>query len=160
MIPVARLNELFALSESGQLVRRTSGGNGRARIGAVAGTVNTAGYVVVHVDGKLLFAHRIAYAMAHGDWPSERLDHIDGDRANNLPANLRQVSNRTNSENQRKPQARNALGVLGVSRKRGKFRATIVVHGKQRSLGSHASPAEAHQAYVLAKRQLHEGNTL
>jgi hypothetical protein len=37
-------------------------------------------------------AHRIAFALANGRWPDMVVDHIDGDRTNNRPGNLREVT--------------------------------------------------------------------
>lgn len=54
----------------------------------------------------------------------------------------------------------NSTGLLGVDVKQGKNRAQIVVAGKKIHLGYFAKPEDAHQAYLVAKRSLHEGNTL
>lgn len=54
------------------------------------------------------------------------------------------------------PTAMNTSGFRGVSRKRGRWRATIVIDGKQRSLGTFDDPAEAHQAYLKAHEERRE----
>ena len=53
-----------------------------------------------------------------------------------------------------------ASGLLGVKEHRGKFDARIHVAGKAMCLGAFATPAEAHAAYIAAKREFHEGGTL
>ena len=43
---------------------------------------------------------------------------------------------------------------------RSKYRAAIKCNGRQVHLGYFSFPEEAHEAYIEAKRRLHEGNTL
>jgi hypothetical protein len=152
MIEASRLHEIFTLSDDGRLFRKLGGQE--------VGTKNGAGYVVVRVGEKVLYVHRIAWAMTHGSWPIGSIDHINCTPSDNRPCNLRQVCQQTNAENQRRPQRRNAIGLLGVTAKRNKFRATIVVNGKQMSLGAYSTPEQAHAAYVAAKRIHHKGCTL
>lgn len=63
----------------------------------------TSGYRRVRVmfEGKkiAISAHRIVYALAYGSWPAQVVDHIDRDRLNNRPINLRDVDQRTNTLN-------------------------------------------------------------
>jgi len=60
----------------------------------------TSGYRRVRVmyEGKkiAISAHRLAFALAYGRWPGQLVDHIDRDRTNNRPINLRDVDARTN----------------------------------------------------------------
>lgn len=65
----------------------------RVRVGAVAGSVNKRlGYVVIGIGGVTYYAHRLAWLYVHGEMPSDQIDHIDGDRANNALVNLRKAS--------------------------------------------------------------------
>lgn len=132
-----------------------------------AGTVLTGtlshGYVRVWIDGHQIAAHRLAWLWMTGEWPSQDIDHLDGNRANNAWANLRNVDRSTNLENQRGAKSHNrSTGLLGAykSPAPGRFIARISVKGKHKSLGSFDSAEEAHKAYVAAKRILHAGNTL
>jgi hypothetical protein len=54
----------------------------------------------------------------------------------------------------------NKVGLLGVSAAGNRWRATIVVNGKQKHLGCFATPEEAHTAYLAAKREWHRGCTV
>lgn len=135
------------------------------KVGDVAGSVNSNGYVTVMVDGRSYKAHRLAWLHVIGKWPSGQIDHINCSRADNSFANLRDVDRSTNIQNQRKAHRGTLTGVLGVTMdRRGTakrpFMAQIVVAGKRRGLGNHATAEQAHAAYLAAKRELHQGNTL
>jgi len=65
---------------------------------AFAGT-DKDGYGKGKVDGATYSAHRVAFAIFHGYWPAETIDHINGDPADNRPENLRQVSHTDNVKN-------------------------------------------------------------
>jgi hypothetical protein len=56
------------------------------------------GYFCGNYRRKVYLAHRIAWALVHGEWPEE-IDHIDGDRSNNAIANLRAVDRQENAKN-------------------------------------------------------------
>ena len=131
-----------------------------SRRGKVAGFVQSGGYIQICIEGKNYYAHRLAWLYAHGESVPTLLDHMDGDRSNNRVANLRPSSFRQNGENQRAARSDNSTGLLGVSKKRGKWRAAIKVDGKTRHIGTFDTPEAAHAAYVLNKRRLHEGCTI
>lgn len=158
---VERLHELFTYEpDSGALRWRVDRGQ-RARKGTIAGSVSRQGYRVVGFDGlRSVFAHRIAWAMQTGAWPSQEIDHIDGDRTNNALANLRMVTTAQNHQNMRAARADNKIGLLGVSPCRGGYRAQIQVAGKKRWLGEFKTAEQASAAYVSAKRELHSHGTL
>jgi HNH endonuclease len=105
---------------------------------------------------------RLCWVCYYGAWPVGLVDHRDGDDRNNRIGNLRDVSNQTNTENQRTAQAGSTSKLLGVSfyRANGTWKAQIWSEGKYKSLGYYLTPEEAHAVYVEAKRRLHEGNTL
>ncbi|MBP8289312.1 MAG: HNH endonuclease [Chromatiaceae bacterium] len=131
----------------------------------LAGGKHPDGYTQTSIDNRKHLNHRIAWLIAYGDWPSRELDHINGVKNDNRLANLREVSRTTNCENQLRARADNmSCGLLGVYAKKGVTRvrnlAYIQVNGKRVHLGSFATPEEAHQVYLAAKRRLHAGNTL
>ena len=133
-----------------------------AKAGDIAGCTNKKEYVEFNVFGRLHRANRLAWLYVHGEWPKGVIDHKDGDRANNAIDNLRDVTNRTNCENRRKPNKNNGVGLLGVRlhASSGKFEARIRVAGHLKYLGLYATPEAAHSAYIDAKRVHHQGNTL
>jgi hypothetical protein len=112
------------------------------------------------VLGRSYRSHRLAWLYITGDWP-RAVDHINGNRCDNRWENLREVDNKTNTENARHARSSNrSCGVLGVTKRGKRFIAQIKSDGVHRYLGSFHDAASAHLAYVAAKRELHEGCTL
>lgn len=102
-------------------------------------------------------AHRVAYAIFHGEWP-DQVDHIDGDPANNRSNNLRSVTAKVNQRNMKR-QERSTSGVTGVYRCKdtNRWRARIVVDRVQIHLGrfdSIEAAASARKA-AEAKHEFH-----
>lgn len=130
------------------------------RKGAPAGgRLSSNGYLRVCVGGQLYYAHRVVWALANGVWPVGVIDHINGDKTDNRPTNLRDVSVAVNQHNQRVAQRTDGRtsGLLGVSwaKANNKWRAAIKVAGRSKFIGYFDSEAAAHAAYLDAKSQLH-----
>jgi hypothetical protein len=137
-------------------------GSVRATIGDAAGKVDpSTGYVRLRSHGKKWFAHRAAWALTFGSFPVGHIDHINGIKTDNRICNLRDVDRFVNQQNRRSASSKNkSTGVLGVACRGGLYVASITVRRKRIHLGKFTSKGEAHEAYLHAKRQLHEGNTL
>jgi hypothetical protein len=110
----------------------------------------------VTINAKQHLASRIAWFLMTKDWPRGQIDHKNGNCEDDRFSNLRDGTSRQNQQNQRRPHVNNKSGFLGVSLHKGRWRATIKIHGKYRQLGYYNSPEIAHMAYVEAKRQFHE----
>lgn len=159
-ISANELREMLAFdSETGVFTWRKRIGT-RAQAGAVAGNPTADGYMGIKLCRKSYLAHRLAWLHVHGEWPSKRIDHIDGNRSNNAIANLRDVSASVNSQNQKRARSDNKTGYLGVCEWDGKFVAQIGLEGRIYKLGSFDAPELAHAAYLSAKRQMHTGCTI
>ena len=163
-LTVERLRNLLHYDPlTGNFTRRISvGKGGRFKAGELAGSWCSS-YLVVSVDGKRYEGARLAMFYMNGAWPISDADHIDTDPSNNRWLNLRDIPHRANIENRRRPNKQNKVGLLGVCRDKqrpGMFKAQIVTGGKGRCLGHFSTPELAHAAYVTAKRELHEGNTI
>lgn len=143
--------------DTGGLTWRAS--RGRVRAGTAAGTLDARGYVMVQALGRKFQAHRLAWLLSTGAWPTGEIDHRDGNRANNRLDNLRDVSHLVNLQNQRKAHANSASGFLGVSASRGRWLVQIRAAGKRLHIGRFDSPEEANAAYLDAKREIHDGCT-
>lgn len=76
--------------------------------------LNAAGYRHGAVFGCKLRAHRVAWALVHGQWPQGEIDHINGITDDNRLENLREVTGQENQRNSKRP-ANNTSGVVGVS---------------------------------------------
>ena len=134
--------------------------DGRVKAGSVAGYKSGVGYLQVCVLGRQYLAHRLAWFYFYSHWPKGQIDHISGDRSNNSIKNLRDVSRRVNSQNQRRAMSNNICGLLGVSPSRGRWQAQIVLDGKVTHIGRFDTPEEAHAAYLGKKRLMHAGCTI
>jgi hypothetical protein len=156
MLTADRAKEVF--SDNGRSLLWMAPTARRNKRGQLAGTVRPDGYMQVCVAGKLYLAHRVLWLMRTGEWPAGEVDHINGDKTDNSPSNLREVSKSGNMQNIRQAFSSNSsTGLLGVSveKKTGKFYARICVDGKQKTLGTFDCPKDAHFAYLDAKRRLH-----
>lgn len=122
--------------------------------GKEAFTAESRGYKIGAVWGTNIPAHRAAWAIYYGEWPSKWLDHIDGNPGNNRIDNLRDV---THSENMRNMSRRdsNTSGVTGVywCSEREKWGAFIKAD-KAIGLGRFETFAEAVAARKAAEKVL------
>lgn len=132
----------------------------RGRPGALAGSPQGDGYLQVQVDGRKYLLHRLAWSYVRNEEPPKLIDHIDGNRRNNIFANLRPADRSINSQNIKRHRSDNLAGLLGASKNGNGWKAAINLHGKRTYLGTFKTPEEAHEAYLNAKRQLHPANTL
>ena len=111
--------------------------------------------------GRLYNAHRLAWFYMISKWPEGDIDHIDGDALNNRWKNLRDVTHGVNMQNIRSPRPNNKAGLLGVvSVRNGTYSSRIRSGGKIIHLGTFRTAREAHEAYIDAKRETHEGCTI
>lgn len=111
------------------------------------------GYAVGILLNVRYKAHRIIYKMCKGKDPAH-IDHIDGDSSNNRIENLRSVSQKTNSRNQ-KLRSTNTSGVSGVRWNKDKNRwiARIKVDYEHVNIGSFLTLDEAEVAVRAAWRK-------
>jgi len=104
--------------------------------GKAAGNARSDGYLIIGINNRHYYAHRLAWLFVHGEWPPKDLDHIDGDPGNNRIDNLRLA---TMQENMRNVGLRktSSTGVTGVSWDNyyRKFMAHIGIDGKFINLG-------------------------
>ena len=110
------------------------------------------GYLQVRLSNKTeiktLGIHNLLGVVVLGFSEKLEVDHIDGDKLNNNPENLRECSCQENARN-KTVQSNNTSGYPGVSfdKGHGKYRARIHINGKNKYLGYFESPEEAFIAY-------------
>ena len=145
MVSLLELEETFYLSvesPSGLKWRVDKWGGRGLKIhnvvaGSDCGTQSQNGYWEVKNNNKTLKCHRIVYMLTHKVELSRNqpIDHIDGDRLNNSPNNLRVVTNTLNSRN-RSIRNDSSTGLTGINVYRCDSREYIRAHwveqGKQR----------------------------
>jgi hypothetical protein len=108
-----RLCELLEVdTENGVFTWRNTMG-GRAKKGQQAGAVGANGYIYICLDQKDYLAHRLMWLYVYGAIPLLQIDHIDRNRANNKPINLRLATQKQNSENMFRSKT-NTTGHRGV----------------------------------------------
>jgi hypothetical protein len=147
--PLERLQEIFRVDEEGRIFRKKTTSS-RAVIGQEVKTKNN-GYIHVQLDGTFYRAHRIVWFLVYGEDPGSFLiDHINGNRADNRPSNLRLCSHGQNNLNSRAP-SRNTSGIKNICfdprmSKTKPWRARY----KKKNLGIFATKEEAIDALMAA----------
>lgn len=113
-------------------------------------------YIKIAVDRKSYQAHHLVWLYVHGRFPAEQIDHIDGDKTNNLISNLREACQKQNSMNL-PISARNTSGVKGVSfcNGPGKWCAAIKSGGKLLYRKFFETMEEAESEIRIARERLH-----
>jgi hypothetical protein len=134
-------------------INRTNG----VKAGDVAGSRNHDGYLRVKVLGKHYAAHRLAWFLHYGEFPSMEIDHINRNRADNRIVNLRVVTTSENAMNagMRKSNTTGFIGVV-LHKQTGKYQAQIKANGVPHYLGLFGNLSSAHAAYKSAKETLHQ----
>lgn len=124
--------------------------------GREVGAVGSGGYRYLKVFGKLCLAHRIAWAIAYGEFPDGMIDHKDGNRLNNRLDNLRLATPGQNTFNSKVP-SHNKSGFKGVCwiKKSSKWKAAIGFQGKQHTVGLFNTKEEAAAAYAAKAIELY-----
>lgn len=164
VIPQKRSPELLAwlltsfnVDEVGDVVRLRSGRGANA---GVAGWLDELGYRYIRVTecgkSKLVAAHHIAWFLHHGEWPTNSVDHINGDKSDNRKENLRLASHAENMRNL-KSMAKSSGLPFGVvyHPQTGKYRVRIKAAGRSISLGLFDTVEAAREARVNGEITYH-----
>jgi hypothetical protein len=132
------LHELFTY-DNGTLKNKSP--RGRAKVGCAIGTIDSHGYLVATVKGKVYKVHRLIYGM-FTDMVPLVLDHINGNPTDNRIENLRPATIEQNGYN-RKVNKNSSSQIKGVAFLRGKWMAQCQSTGKRKYLGVFASAEQA-----------------
>lgn len=102
------------------------------------------GYICLSLNNLVHKAHRVIWAIYHGSWPADQVDHINMDKSDNRIANLKEA---TADENSRRMSLyrNNRSGIIGVSWAKhcNRWKAYIGVNGRQIVLGYFAQKEDA-----------------
>lgn len=110
------------------------------------------GYLHGKIAGRSILAHRVIWALHHGEWPTARLIHINGDRTDNRIANLRLENTQDRARGSR------TAGSVGVTfdKASGKWRAQFQARGVIYRLGAFSALEDAVSARRAAEIE-HKG---
>ena len=123
--------------------------------GKAAGSINTAGYLLIRVNNSPYYAHRLVWLLIHGDPVPEIIDHIDHNPSNNRILNLRAATNRQNMANT--PVRRDSTtGIKGVKRHGRGFMARVQSGKRNVYLGTFDTIEEASKTYREAVVSIHK----
>lgn len=114
--------------------------------------VKSGGYRHGSILGVTYRAHRVAWLYHYGFWPSQYIDHVDGDPTNNRINNLRDVTKSQNNRNKR-ASSRCKSGCNGVTwcKQREKWLANIRIFDKTLNLGRYDDKNDAIAARKAAE---------
>lgn len=152
-----RLEQFAALDiNSGRFVCHTHKHQTRWYPGTFVGTLTPLNYrqitLTTRWNKRAYLEHILIWAWITGDSPTE-IDHINGDRSDNRPSNLRDAGRVLNGRN-RVMSSNNVSGYTGVwQRQNGKWE-THILH---KHIGTFHTPEEAYQArldYIAAHPEL------
>lgn len=121
--------------------------------GKSAGGLDKHGYLVIRIERRIYFAHRLAWLWVHGEWPERHIDHINRVRFDNRIRNLRVVTNAENNKNQ-SLRSSNRYGTPGIRKRGNGFEARITSGGITTQLGTFESLASAISARRTAAASL------
>ncbi|WP_240579404.1 HNH endonuclease [Ochrobactrum sp. A-1] len=107
------------------------------------------GYLRVSIFREEYPAHRVIWAMVHGEWSTKSIDHIDGDKANNRTSNLREATTAENNKN-RAPHGKSQYRGVSWRTRQNCWVSAIKTDGKVSFLGCFKEEIEAAKAYDRA----------
>ena len=134
------------------LVRRQGRRMG-VRAGRVSRNTKTGkSYRNLRIHPQSYLEHRLAFLYMTGAFPTDRVDHIDGNGCNNVWTNLRAVTRAKNMQNMRKF-VNNKSGTAGVSwhKNRKAWVSYITSEGKTKHLGTFHNKEDAIAARKAAE---------
>jgi hypothetical protein len=142
---------------TGQFTRLNVPGTRTDLVNKPTGSAHNMGYITIFIKGKHYYAHRLAWLIVTGAWPSYDIDHKNNIRNDNKWENLRLATKSQNLMNTGVYKS-NTVGYKGVHKRKNwnKWRARIIVNGKRLHLGDFNTPEEAALAYNEAAIKYHK----
>lgn len=122
----------------------------------VAGFSISTGHAGIRIFNSGYKAHRLAWAIYHGAWPNDQIDHINNNPSDNRICNLREANSLQNGYN-KKNRLIGTSKYKGVSfhAKTGKWQSQVMFNGTVIYLGVFTRQEDAHAAYCKKAEELH-----
>lgn len=122
----------------------------------VAGSRLSSGYWQVQHRRKFILAHRLIWFIVTGDWPVNKIDHINGDPSDNRWINLRQATHSQNMMNARlrRDNTSGHKGVHYLSKKK-VFQPFIQINGRTLHAKACSTLSEAIKARAALEARYH-----
>lgn len=147
--------EFFIYPELGSLVWKNGPKNHPRLAGQEAGSARRSRKkVYIHVKNNRRSLKRgwLIFLWVNKRWPTECLDHIDGDSENDSIRNLREATVTQNAWNHKRRAKKSALP-MGVRQCGDRFQARIAVNKTMKHLGCYSTPNAAETAYLKARKE-------
>lgn len=110
-------------------------------------------YWVVRVNSTSIKRSHIVFLFATGRWPTDQIDHINGNSLDDRIANLREATQTQNAWNH-KGRAKKSTTPMGVRElSSGRFQARISVEKRQISIGTFHTQEQASEAYQQKRKE-------
>ena len=158
------LNEIFSYTESTGILRNKRVQRG-IQYGQEAG--NNGVYSSVRIQGRVFRVHRVIWCMVYGTWPSDLIDHINGDRRDNRLSNLREATRAMNARNKKAPPNKTGHRNVSWRESKGCYRVKIMMNGKRYEWSrakledavelARAKRVELHGEYAFKKHERVDG---
>jgi hypothetical protein len=126
----------------------------RITIGLNAGCLDKYGYVVIRINYRLYYAHRLAWLYIYGHWPNNLIDHINMNKLDNSIKNIRISNKRLNAIN---TEFRKTGRLAGTYKQGNRWQSYIHVKNKKIHLDYFDTERKAHNAYKKAVSNLKLG---
>lgn len=125
--------------------------------GRMAGSKMANGYYYVKINNSTYLNHRVIFAIYNNiiDFDSKQIDHIDNNKLNNNPKNLR-LSNAFQNQHNKSKQKNNTSGEKNIFlvKTNNKYRCTMRYYGKNIHIGIFDTLEEAITARDLKIKEL------
>ena len=127
----------------------------KIQVGNIAGNLNSDGYIHIRFYGKSYQAHRLAWYLHYGKWPTNQIDHINGIRTGNRINNLRDVT-RSENQNNRKGHREKTYKHYNYDKNKQKWKVQKRINGKKTFFGYFETEEKARQ-FIQDNIQLFPG---
>lgn len=122
--------------------------NGSVKVGSIAGSEDSKGYIKIPILGHRHGAHQLAWLYMHGTLTM--IDHKNNVPSDNRITNLRPA---TYSQNNHRKFIHNPTGFRGIRFRNGFYEAHIRINGVITRLGKFNTAEEASGAYEQASKE-------